>query len=279
MGDNRVDGAVFFAATEALRFLDNTLPGLSIKHDDAFASKLLLIYFGTRIHGAAAAVPILLTQRLGREAIIMMRCQYDYWLKMLYYDTYHAEADAVIELVDKGAYEYEFQKKAHLDLSYLCEADIQKFDELAKLAKEPNFTTEIVGGLRRDIAFQKAADANDNPFAKWFYANIDSTFAGHWKYGSSIVHASPQDMPKVLVKSPDGSIMINVDSRMKAPNKTIADSAQRCFSAMSLLRWRFGLEYTPEHLEWPALLNGAMVPYLDEATDTYSMHDEVPVSS
>ena len=218
---------------------------------------------------------MLLAQRLGREAIILMRCQYDYWLKMLYYDTYPSVASEVVKLVDEGAYEYEFRKKARLDLTFLSQSDIKRLDKLSKRAKEPNFTDGIVNGLRKDISFRKAADADENAFAKWFYANIDATFAGHWKYGSSIVHASPQDLPKVLVQLPDDCIMINVDSRMKAPNKTIADSAQRCFSAMSLLRWRFSLEFSDEHLKWPERLSAAMAPHVNEKTDAYSMHDEI----
>lgn len=43
----------------------------------------------------------------------------------------------VIEPVDQGAYEYEVRKKARLDLSFLSETDIQKFDDLLKRVKEP----------------------------------------------------------------------------------------------------------------------------------------------
>ena len=55
----------------------------------------------------------------------------------------------VIEPVDQGAYEYEVRKKARLDLSFLSETDIQKFDDLFKRVKEPNFIVKIVGFLRK----------------------------------------------------------------------------------------------------------------------------------
>jgi len=55
----------------------------------------------------------------------------------------------VIEPVDQGAYEYEVRKKARLDLSFLSETDIQKFDDLLKRVKEPNFIVKIVGFLRK----------------------------------------------------------------------------------------------------------------------------------
>ena len=55
----------------------------------------------------------------------------------------------VIEPVDQGAYEYEVRKKARLDLSFLSETDIQKFDDLLKVVKEPNFIVKIVDCLRK----------------------------------------------------------------------------------------------------------------------------------
>lgn len=55
----------------------------------------------------------------------------------------------VIEPVDQGAYEYEVRKKARLDLSFLSETDIQKFDDLLKRVKEPNFIVKIVDVLQK----------------------------------------------------------------------------------------------------------------------------------
>ena len=55
----------------------------------------------------------------------------------------------VIEPVDQGAYEYEVRKKARLDLSFLSETDIQKFDDLLKRVKEPNFIVKNVGFFRK----------------------------------------------------------------------------------------------------------------------------------
>lgn len=72
-GDDRVDSTVFFVVTpDAWRFLDETFVGLRVRHDTSYASKLLLIYFATRLYGVAAVVPMLLAQRLERKAINMM---------------------------------------------------------------------------------------------------------------------------------------------------------------------------------------------------------------
>jgi hypothetical protein len=271
--DDRVDPDLFLLATRAWGFMDATLDGLRMDRTlPEFASRLLLVYFGARIHGATTAGTMLLTQRLGREATIMARCQYDYFLKMLYYDTYHSEANKALELLDKGAYNYVFHKKAGSDLSKLDPAEVARVRPLAKDAKELNFTNEVVRRLKEDSEFIGAAD-DGNPFAKWFLQNVEASFRTHWTYGSSIVHASPVDIPNVVVPRPDTHFTVNVDSRMKAPNKTIADLTQRCFSAMGLIRWRFGLPFTDEHTPWSTEFQAVADRHKDEPADVRSMHD------
>jgi hypothetical protein len=127
-------------------------------------------------------------------------------------------------------------------------------------------------GLKKDSDFLKSAK-DGNPFAKWFFKNVEASFRTHWTYGSSIVHASPVDIPNVIVPRPDNHFTVNVDSRMKAPNKTIADLTQRCFSAMGLIRWRFALPFTDEHTLWSTEFQRVADRRKDEPTDIRSTHD------
>jgi len=271
--DDRVDPDLFTLATQAWRFLDETLAGLRLNRSlPEFPSRLLLLYHGARIFGASCAGTMLLAQRMGREATIMARCQYDYFLKMLYYDTYHDTARRVLELLDQGAWDYVFHKKAGSDFSGIDPQELARVQALEKEAKEPNFTTDVMKGLKRDSDFLNDAN-NGNPFAKWFFNNIEASFRTHWTYGSSIVHASPVDIPNVILQRPDGAFTITVDSRMKAPNKTIADLTQRCFSAMGLIRWRFGEEFKDEHSAWATQFQRIADRHEAEPTDVRSMHD------
>jgi hypothetical protein len=272
-GDDRVDVELLLFCMRACRFLDDTLPGLRLRHDDAFCSKLLLIYYATRIHAATASGAMLVTQGLGREAIIMGRCQYDYFLKMLYYDTYHDRARAVVDLLDEGAWGYQLWRKSGLETeAHWSNEEAKRLDALLKANPEPSFTDVIMKGLKRDASFLQSGEEG-NPFAAWFAKNIDASFRTHWRYGSTIVHASPVDIPNVIVKQPNGTFMINVDSKMYAPNKTIADLAQRCFSAMGMLRWRFDLGFSDEHIAWSGEFQNIADGHKDEATDVRSMHD------
>lgn len=272
-GDARVDPDLFTLATQAWGFLDEALAGLRINRTlPEFPSRLLLLYHGARIFGASSAGTMLLAQSMGREATIMARCQYDYFLKMLYYDTYHDEAKRVLDLLDDGVWNYIFRKKAGLDFSDVDPEELARVKALAKSVEEPNFTNDVMRGLRNDSKFLQDAE-DGNPFAKWFFKNVDASFRTHWTYGSSIVHASPVDIPNVIVPRADGGFTINVDSRMKAPNKTIADLNQRCFSAMGLIRWRFGEPFTKDHEAWAIQFAAVAARHEDEPTDVRSMHD------
>lgn len=272
--DDRVDPDLFQLSTTAWGFLDETLDGLRMdRRLPEYASRALLVYFGARIFGATSAGVMLLTQRFGREATIMARCQYDYFLKMLYYDTYHSKANEVLKLLDEGVYDYLLHKKAGLDLSAVDPSEIARVSALAEQAKEPNFTNDVKDGLLRDSDFLKSAN-DGNPFAKWFFHNVEASFRTHWSYGSSIVHASPVDIPNVIVPRPGNQFTVVVDSRMKGPNKTIADLTQRCFLATGLIRWRFGLKIPDEYTTWTNEFENVCKRHEDEPVNRRSMHDE-----
>lgn len=72
--DDQVEADLFALAFEATRFLDDTLADLALDENGAaFASQFLLLYYGARIYGATTAGMMLLAQRQGREATIMVR--------------------------------------------------------------------------------------------------------------------------------------------------------------------------------------------------------------
>ncbi len=273
-GDERIDSDLFRLSIQAADFLDRTLVGLKLDESEISASsKKLLIYLGARVHGASVAASMLLPQRLGREAIIIARCQFDYYLQMLYFDTYREKADDILKLLDEGAFAYRFWKRAKLDLSdRWSSAEIEKFESEYHKTADFNLTNEIRNRLLVDADFIKAAH-DGNPFANGLLQHFEAQFPTHWTYGSSIVHASPADIPNVMSRQTDVDFVINVDSRMKAPNKTTADIAQRCFSAACLVRWRFGLSFDEEYTNWAERLTVVAKRHEREATDTRSMHD------
>ncbi|MGZ3499576.1 MAG: hypothetical protein ACXWNK_15850 [Vulcanimicrobiaceae bacterium] len=271
--DERIDSELFEASTRAWGLLDDTLNGLRVdRSDEAFSSRILVIYYATRIYGVTVATAMLFAHRLGREAIMAARSQYEYFIKMLYYDHRHADAKAVTDLLE--AHDFRFAAKVGRNVEALWSPeDIDRLNALSKEArKQENFTNEVFERLRNDETFLKLA-GGDNPFATWFFQNLDKAFATHWTYGSTIVHASPVDLTNVVVPRHDGHFNVNVDSRMKAPNKMIADVTQRCFSAMGLIRWRFGLEFSDAHIQWAQRFSEICERHKDEPTDIRSMHD------
>lgn len=268
--DERVDPDLFAAAAQTWSFLDETLNGLRFEWNSGneWASRMLLLYFAARIHGVSVAVPMLLAQRLGREAIMAARSQYEYFIKMLYFDHRHEEAGKIFRELE--AHDYVFLKKAGVDVSnHWSDEGIAKLESVG--VKDLNFTG-AVNALRADEGFLKLA-GGDNPFAVWFFKNLEPAFNVHWRYGSTIVHASPVDLNNVILPVDDVHFMINVDSRMKAPNKMIADAAQRCFSAMGMIRWRFGLDFTDAHIRWSQAFGAITDRHKDEPADRRSMHD------
>lgn len=270
--DERIDPDLFASCTKAWMLLDATLDGLRLdRGDPAFPSRVLLIYFAARLYGATVASAMLLAHRLGREAIMVGRSQYEYFIKMLYFDHFHGEAKKITDLLE--AHDFKFAQKVRRDVTKHWPPDeIERLQALTKQAKELRFKDDIVNSLSSDDQFVKLS-GGDNPFAAWFFKNLDSAFNVHWNYGSTIVHASPVDLVNVIVPHDDGHFYVNVDSRMKGPNCRLIDTAQRCFSAMGLLRWRFGLEFTGEHIEWAKTFSLLADRYKDEPMDLRSMHE------
>ena len=270
-GEGRLDPELFELAANAWSFLDESLNGLRLNQADAcWASRVLAIYYAARIHGASAAATMAIGQRLGREAIILSRCQYEYFVKMLYYDHYSEAASDVIRLL--RSYGYRFAEALGFEVQGdLPQEAIAKLEELSKRAYRSDFAA-IVRALRSNESFSASARSG-NPFAVGLLNNVDSMFKVLWTYGSSVLHAGVEDIVNVMIPRADGHWDVNVDSRMKAPNKTVCDVTQRCFSATGLLRWRFELGFEPRHVRWAQRFGEVAARHTNEPADIKSMHD------
>lgn len=268
--DERLDPVLFELGFSALGFLDQSLDGLRLSHDDpAYASRILLIYLASRIYGATAAALMLLAHELGREAIMAGRTQYECYIKMLYYDHFHDKATATLENID--AYNFKFGKRLGVDPSSVySQEELDALEELARRT-DLNFRNQVVDVLSQDENLRESADSG-NPFARWFLNNANSSYGFYYVYGSTLVHATPVDLQNVIVGSPD-SYAITVDSRMHAANVTAIDLIQRCFSATGFVRWRFGLEFSEAHTTWAQHFENAAQPHQGEHFAFGSMHD------
>ena len=146
--DERLDPVLFELGFSALGFLDQSLDGLRLSHDDpAYASRILLIYLASRIYGATAAALMLLAHELGREAIMAGRTQYECYIKMLYYDHFHDKATATLENID--AYNFKFGKRLGVDPSSVySQEELDALEELARRT-DLNFKNQVVECYRK----------------------------------------------------------------------------------------------------------------------------------
>ncbi len=197
----------------------------------------------------------------------MARAQYEYFLKMIYFDHYPERARDVMKSLD--VHDFCFWRQVGSDLTSRWSAEQIKAFEDATVG-ETDFAA-IMESLKRDRRFFKAQESN--PFALWFFKNFQSSYRVHWVYGSTVVHASPVDINNVVTSDDDKNLIINVDSRMKAPNLTVADLAQRCFSAAGLIRMRFDREMGEDAVDWARRFQETVAEYEDEPVDVRSMHD------
>ena len=198
------------------------------------------------------------------------RTQYECFVKMIYYDHFHAAADDLLE--NLKVFNFKFGKRLGVDPTTVFDPEeLAALEALAKKA-DINFKNHIFDVLERDPEFAKAADEG-NPFARWFLNNSKASYGYHYVYGSSLVHATPVDLQRVVVSQEPGAYMINVDSRLKAVNVVAVDIIQRCFSAAGVIRWRFGLGFSDQHIAWSGRFGNVAKRHEGETFDLGSMHD------
>jgi hypothetical protein len=265
--DERVSIPLLNAALQCGLYLDHVLAavrGVRHKNDEIYASDLTTLYFAARIHGVTAAGSLLAAHGLGREAVHMERSQYEFFLKMLYYDHKRQKAIDFVDSIPKSA--MAFADRGKFAWSY-SEEELKEIGALPDA--EPDFVS-MRDHLLRDSRFTR--QFSSNPIIKGFLANARASFRNHWLYASSVLHASNLDMTNVIVDK-DGDLIINVDSRNKHPNRSIADFGQRAFVTAIYVSVHFGSEIGNDVTALAERLQDAVHPHLDEPGSVRSIHD------
>lgn len=266
-GDERVDLELVTHTAKAWADLEESLSALTFDQDEAWASRILVIYYATRLHGATAGATMLLAHRQGREAMMLARSQFESFIRMLYYTTFSARASDLVSKLNLKR--YLFEKRARIDVESRWSPELRRmFDE----AKDGRITLgEMITQLEVDGDFRNSRSTN--PFAEWFFKNAWDAYRVLWMYASEVMHASIIDLPNVIVGETRGEFALTVDSRMKAPNKQLLDLAQRCYSAAGLIRRVFSIETTPDHVIWGRTFEILWQRHAAEVTGLGSMHD------
>lgn len=267
--DERVSFALLDASLKCVAYLDAVLADVhGVRHasDEVYASDLTTLYFATRIHGVTAAGVLLVAHGLGREAVHMERSQYEFFLKMIFYEHKRQKAVAFVDSIPKSAKDFADRAKISLEL---LEADQKEIEALPDADQD---FVSMRNGLLRDSRFTR--QFSTNPIVRGFLCNAMANFRDHWLYASGVLHASNLDMPNVIVSQEDDAFAINVDSRNKHPNRAIADFGQRAFVTAIFVATHFGIEIGERATELATLLNTTAVPHLGEPGSVRSIHDE-----
>jgi hypothetical protein len=266
--DERVSIALLEAALKCGEYLDRALATVrGVRHDsvEIYASDLTTLYFGARVYGAAVAGCVLVAHGLGREAVHMERSQYEFFLKMFYYEHNSSKAVDFIDGIPKSA--KAFAERGRFAWSYTEE-------ELREIESLPNSMSDFASmrsALLRDSRFTQ--QISSNPIVKGFLENELANFRNHWLYGSSVLHASNLDMRNVIAEK-GNAFMINVDSRNKHPNRSIADFGQRAFVTAIFVSIHFGLDVGHEAVTLAERLQKTVEAHLSEPGSVKSVHDE-----
>jgi hypothetical protein len=266
--DERVDSDLFVTAFNCVNLLDRVIesvPGARQDNDRTWAADLVTLYFSARLHGASAAGLFLVAHGLGREAVHMERAQYEYFVKLVYYNHREDESLAFVSSIPKQA--LDFAKKAQFkwaateeglaEAERLVDHDLDFVSLRTKLLKDSRFTRQ----------------ANDNQLIRGFLTNAFASFRNHWLWASAVQHASSLDMQNVVVQNEDGSLTINVDERLKHPNLSIVDFAQRCFVAAVWVSTRFKLAVGDDSTQLAERLQAGAKRHAEEEQSVRGMHD------
>jgi hypothetical protein len=170
--------------------------------DDGFpnAVQYYLLYVAALIYGAADAALTLTLHNLGREARVLERQIFEYWLRAAYFADHPEEARVALHSTP-------FQEKKLLDeFGYTKESD--RYREVLE-------SCDIVEGKMpaakqyREPSVRQIIDPKNNPDLARFYAL-------HYRASSQMAHASFNGVGGVW--GPNG---LSFDSRQDDPNFTI----------------------------------------------------------
>jgi hypothetical protein len=116
--DERVDVALLGAALECVAYLSDVLSAVSGARRESrqvYMSDIVTLYLGARIHGVSAAGIYLVALGLGKESIHMERTQYEFYLKMFYYDHRQDKAADFVDSTPRSARDFAAKAKYKWD--------------------------------------------------------------------------------------------------------------------------------------------------------------------
>jgi hypothetical protein len=191
------------------------------------AVQYYLLYVAALIYGAADAVLTLVLHNLGREARILERQVFEYWLRAAYFVEHPEEARIALHstafqeraLLDQLGYSKDSER--YRDIVRVCNEIVESMPEAAKY-REPTVRSII--------------DPKNNEDLARFYAL-------HYRASSQIAHASFNGVGGVW--SSDG---LSFDSRQADPNLTLVQVTSYLLAFLTLLDKALGLS-PPVNLE------------------------------
>jgi hypothetical protein len=187
------------------------------------AVQYYLLYVAALIYGAADAVITLSLHNLGREARIIERQIFEYWLRAAYFADHADEARIALHSTP-------FQEKMLLDqLGY--SKDSQRYRDIARACLE--IETAFPEAARyREPSVKSIIDPNNNGKLARFHAL-------HYRAASQMAHASFNGVGGVW-----GIEGLSFDSRLPNPNFSIVQVASYLLAFIGLIDQKLDLKIT-----------------------------------
>ena len=189
------------------------------------AVQYYLLYVAALIYGACDAVLTLALHNLGREARIIERQVFEYWLRAAYYAERPEEARIALHSTP-------FQEKALLDqLQY--SKDSERYRDVARVCGEIEAVIPEAATYR-EPSVQGIIDPKNN-------ADLARFYAFHYRASSQMAHASFNGVGGVW-----GLEGLSFDSRQKNPNLSIVQATSYLLVFMMLLNEKLQLSLSEE---------------------------------
>lgn len=189
------------------------------------AVQYYLLYVAALIYGACDAALTLALHNLGREARIIERQVFEYWLRATYFAERPEEARIALHSTP-------FQEKALLDqLQYT--KDSERYRDVSRICSEIEEAVPEAARYR-EPSVQSIIDPKNNAELARFYAL-------HYRASSQMAHASFNGAGGVW-----GLEGLSFDSRLKSPNYSIVQITSYLLSFMTLLNEKLQLSMSVE---------------------------------
>jgi len=222
--DDRLDKELVDLNQAAYRLLQEALAGsykLQLTPDGMpDAVQYYLLYVAALIYGASDAALTLALHNLGREARILERQIFEYWLRAQYYADRPDEARVALHSTM-------FQEKALLDeLQY--SKDSERYRDVARICSEIEATVPEAARYREPSVYSIIDPKNNSELAQFY--------ALHYRASSQMAHASFNGVGGVW-----GLEGLSFDSRQKNPNFSIVQTTSYLIAFMTLINEKLEL--------------------------------------